>query len=61
MKRFISFVTCLLLLAGIPFCAFAEDQPERRISRLKKRFSKHIRTQRLNIAFIRVNSLTACL
>ena len=31
MKRFISFVTCLLLLAGIPFCTFAEDQPERLI------------------------------
>ena len=31
MKRFISFVTYLLLLAGIPFCTFAEDQPERLI------------------------------
>ena len=29
MKRLISFVSCLLLLASIPFCAFAEDEPER--------------------------------
>lgn len=73
MKRLISFVSCLLLLASIPFCAFAEDQPERLIIAMinyetgaqnfsiEEAFSKHIRTQRLNIAFIRVNSLTACL
>ena len=29
MKRLISFVSCLLLLASISFCAFAEDEPER--------------------------------
>lgn len=29
MKRLISFLSCLLLLASIPFCAFAEDEPER--------------------------------